>query len=192
MDLHSLISWILISTNRFTPRCDCFWNHSDNFFGIRTFPLPPPIPLEHYPPDNCYSWNSRQDNYPLNFYPHRQLSLNSSWTIAHNKIPPSQLPPGLVPPGHLFPPEQLSPENCPIKFFPEQRTSALDNYPLIIYRWLSKKTLSTHSNIRSNPENKYIFKVNNINIRRRCDMFKINDNDSRTMTSFCSVVDTGQ
>ena len=129
---------------------------------------------------------------PPGLLPHGQLSLNSFWTIAHNKIPPRQLPSGLVPPGHLFPLEQLSPENCPIKFFPEQRTSALDNYPLIIYRWLSKKTLFTHSNIRSNPENKYIFKVNNRNIRRSCDMFKVNDNDSRTMTSFCSVVDRGQ
>ena len=49
--------------------------------------------------------------------------------------------------------------------------------------------LKTISNIkRSNPENKYMLKVNTRNTRRKCDMFKVNNNDSRTMTPFCSSV----
>ena len=34
-----------------------------------------------------------------------------------------------------------------------------------------------------------MFKVNSRNTRRRCDMFKFNNNDSRAMTSFCFGVD---
>ena len=39
---------------------------------------------------------------------------------------------------------------------------------------------------RSKSENKYMFKVNSRNTRKRCDMFKVNSNSSRAMTSFCS------
>ena len=34
-----------------------------------------------------------------------------------------------------------------------------------------------------------MFKVNSRNTRRKCDMFKVNNNDSRAMTSFCYGVD---
>ena len=43
---------------------------------------------------------------------------------------------------------------------------------------------------RSNPENKYMFKVNSTSTRTRCHIFKANTNDSREMISFYSGVDT--
>ena len=32
MDLYSLVSCIPMNTSRFTQKCDCFQNHSDNYF----------------------------------------------------------------------------------------------------------------------------------------------------------------
>ena len=42
---------------------------------------------------------------------------------------------------------------------------------------------------RSNPENKYMFKVNSRNSRTRCYILKVNTNGSRAMISFCTGVD---
>ena len=42
---------------------------------------------------------------------------------------------------------------------------------------------------RSNPENKYMFKVNSRNTRTRCHIFKVNNNHSRAMISFYSGID---
>ena len=36
-----------------------------------------------------------------------------------------------------------------------------------------------------------MFKVNIRNTRKRCDMFKVTNNDSRAMTSFSSSIDRG-
>ena len=49
--------------------------------------------------------------------------------------------------------------------------------------------LKTNEILRSNPENKYMFKFNSRNTKTRCDLFKINNKDSRAMISFCLGVD---
>ena len=50
----------------------------------------------------------------------------------------------------------------------------------------------TNWNIRSNPENKYIFQVNNRNTKRRCKIIKVNNNDRRAMavlsTKSCWII----
>ena len=50
------------------------------------------------------------------------------------------------------------------------------------YKW-------SNWNQKSSRENKYLFKVSNRDTIKRFDIFKVNNNDRKVMTSFCSGVD---
>ena len=55
--------------------------------------------------------------------------------------------------------------------------------------WIHPNLKTIEIQKKSNTDFKYTFKVNRRNTRRKCDMFKVNNNNSRAMTSFCSGVD---